>query len=39
MQNNLIDKVGGKVIGIVFNKVPEAVSGYYGKYYKGYYEK
>ena len=35
----LIDKVGGKIIGIVFNKVPEAVSGYYGKYYKGYYEK
>jgi len=35
----LIDKVGGKVIGIVFNKVPEAVSGYYGKYYKGYYDK
>lgn len=35
----LIDKVGGKVIGIVFNKVPESVSGYYGKYYKGYYEK
>ncbi|MBU3144965.1 CpsD/CapB family tyrosine-protein kinase [Clostridium sp. CF012] len=35
----LIDKVGGKVIGIVFNKVPEAVSGYYGKYYTGYYEK
>ena len=35
----LIDKVGGKVLGIVFNKVPEAVSGYYGKYYKGYYGK
>jgi len=35
----LIDKVGGKVIGIVFNKVPEAISGYYGKYYKGYYDK
>jgi len=35
----LINKVGGKVIGIVFNKVPEAVSGYYGKYYKGYYDK
>lgn len=33
----LIEKVGGKVLGIVFNKVPEAVSGYYGKYYKGYY--
>ena len=35
----MIDKVGGKVIGIVFNKVPEEVSGYYGKYYKGYYDK
>ncbi|MGV8983538.1 CpsD/CapB family tyrosine-protein kinase [Clostridium sp.] len=35
----LIDKVGGKILGIVFNKVPEAVSGYYGKYYKGYYDK
>mgnify|MGYP001614539593 CR=1 FL=1 len=35
----LIDKVGGKILGIVFNKVPEAISGYYGKYYKGYYEK
>jgi len=35
----LIDKVGGKVLGIVFNKVPEAASGYYGKYYKGYYGK
>jgi len=34
---HLIDKVGGKILGIVFNKVPEAVSGYYGKYYKGYY--
>ena len=34
----LIDKVGGKIIGIVFNKVPEEVSGY-GKYYKGYYDK
>ena len=34
----LIDKVGGKVIGIVFNKVPETISGY-GKYYKGYYDK
>ena len=33
----LIDKVGGKILGIVFNKVPEAASGYYGKYYKGYY--
>ena len=32
-----IDKVGGKVLGIVFNKVPEAASGYYAKYYKGYY--
>ncbi|MCJ7691072.1 MAG: CpsD/CapB family tyrosine-protein kinase [Clostridiaceae bacterium] len=32
-----IDKVGGKVLGIVFNKVPEAASGYYTKYYKGYY--
>jgi capsular exopolysaccharide synthesis family protein len=35
----LIDKVGGKVLGIVFNKVPESISGYYGKYYKGYYRK
>jgi len=35
---HLIDKVGGKILGIVFNKVPESVSGYYGKYYKGYYE-
>jgi capsular exopolysaccharide synthesis family protein len=35
----LIEKVGGKVLGIVFNKVPESVSGYYGKYYKGYYRK
>lgn len=35
---HLIDKVGGKIIGIVFNKVPEAVSGYHGKYYKGYYD-
>ena len=35
----LIDKVGGKVIGIVFNKVPEAASGYNGKYYEGYYDK
>jgi len=34
---NLIDKVGGKILGIVFNKVPEAVSGYHDKYYKGYY--
>jgi capsular exopolysaccharide synthesis family protein len=34
----LIDKVGGKIIGIVFNKVPENVHGYYGKYYKGYYD-
>ncbi|MGH4052953.1 MAG: CpsD/CapB family tyrosine-protein kinase [Clostridium sp.] len=34
---NLIEKVGGKILGIVFNKVPEAVSGYHGKYYKGYY--
>ena len=33
----LIDKVGGKILGVVFNKVPEAASGYYGKYYKGYY--
>src|SRR5665647_874969 len=30
---HLIDKVGGKILGIVFNKVPESVSGYYGKYY------
>lgn len=36
---HLIDKVGGKVIGIVFNKVPEGVSSYQGKYYEGYYEK
>jgi capsular exopolysaccharide synthesis family protein len=35
---HLIDKVGGKIIGIVFNKVPEDVSGYHGKYYKGYYD-
>jgi capsular exopolysaccharide synthesis family protein len=35
---HLIDKVGGKIIGIVFNKVPENVHGYYGKYYKGYYD-
>lgn len=35
----LIDKVGGKILGIVFNKVPEEVNGYYGKYYKGYYGK
>mgnify|MGYP001583753463 CR=1 FL=1 len=33
----LIDKVGGKILGVVFNKVPQSVSGYYGKYYKGYY--
>lgn len=32
-----IDKVGGKVLGIVFNKVPEEANGYYTKYYKGYY--
>jgi capsular exopolysaccharide synthesis family protein len=35
---HLIDKVGGKIIGIVFNKVPETVSAYHGKYYKGYYD-
>ena len=35
----LIEKVGGKILGIVFNKVPESVSSYYGKYYKGYYGK
>jgi len=35
----LIDKVGGKILGIVLNKVPDEVSGYQGKYYKGYYEK
>ena len=35
---HLIDKVGGKIIGIVFNKVPEEVNGYHGKYYKGYYD-
>jgi len=34
---HLIDKVGGKILGIVFNKVPEAVTGCHGKYYKGYY--
>ena len=35
----LIDKVGGKVLGIVFNKVPGAIGGYYGKSYEGYYGK
>ena len=35
----LIDKVGGKILGIVFNKVPDESYGYYGKYYKGYYGK
>lgn len=33
-----IDKVGGKVIGAILNKVPEKDSGYYGgKYYYNYY--
>jgi capsular exopolysaccharide synthesis family protein len=35
---HMIDKVGGNILGIVFNKVPESENGYYGKYYKGYYE-
>ncbi len=33
-----IDKVGGKILGIIFNKVPEGSNGYYSKYYKGYYD-
>ena len=35
----LIDKVGGKILGVVFNKVPNEACGYHGKYYKGYYGK
>jgi capsular exopolysaccharide synthesis family protein len=35
---HLIDKVGGKIIGIVFNKVPENASAYHVKYYKVYYD-
>lgn len=34
---DLIDKVGGKVLGVILNKVPEhSEDSYYGKYY-GYY--
>ena len=28
-----IEKVGGKVLGVVINKIPEQSKGYYGKYY------
>lgn len=35
----LIDKVGGKILGVVFNKVPNEACGYHGKYYKRYYGK
>jgi len=28
-----IEKVGGKVLGIVINKIPEQSKGYYGRYY------
>jgi capsular exopolysaccharide synthesis family protein len=28
-----IEKVGGKILGVVINKVPEQANGYYGKYY------
>lgn len=28
-----IEKVGGKILGVVINKVPEQSNGYYGKYY------
>lgn len=28
-----IEKVGGKVLGVVINKIPEESNGYYGKYY------
>lgn len=33
----LIDKVGGKTIGVVLNKVPEQVDDYYYSKYYGYY--
>ena len=28
-----IEKVGGKILGVVINKIPEQGNGYYGKYY------
>lgn len=28
-----IEKVGGKILGVVLNKIPEMAKGYYGKYY------
>lgn len=32
----LIDKVGGKILGVILNKIPEKGNSYYGSYYYGY---